>query len=83
MREQTAAYSVSRYYPRTLTDTVHFRSVCREHRHEKAPLTRQKYKAGRNKSGDFKRRYEDSRKGPSNAPPLCNDVSGEEKQQTG
>lgn len=57
-REQTAAYWVSRYYPRTATDTVHFHNVCRERQHEKAPLMRfglkwQRYKAGRNKSRDL------------------------------
>lgn len=51
--EQTAAYLVSRYHPRTLTDTVHFHSVCREHWNKRAPLTRQRYKAGRNRSRDL------------------------------
>lgn len=51
--EQTAAYLVSRYHPRTLTDTVHFHSLCREQWHKRAPLTRQRYKAGRNRSRDL------------------------------
>lgn len=36
--EQTAAYWVSRYYPRSSKDTVHFHIVCREGQHKKALL---------------------------------------------
>lgn len=54
VREQTAAYLVGRYYPRTLTDTVHFHNVCREHRHEKTPPTKQRQKRIETKGRDLR-----------------------------
>lgn len=52
-RQQTVAYWISRYYTRTVTQTVHLQKVCREHQHEKPPLIRFGLKWHRKKSRDL------------------------------
>lgn len=86
-REQTAAYWVSRYYPRTATDTVHFHNVSTERQHEKASLMRfgLKWQSDRGiKRAEIRaetwlrRRCKDTRGGTSKTPALHNNLRGEE-----